>query len=681
MSNYSIVVHVKNTQIDSNYDGGSSNNGHIWIEFRKNGATESAKGWYPVENSSSLDKLTGTDGYVRDDSDRSTSNWEANIPVGEDQYERMRELIRKIEENPSSYAPYSATENNCGDFVEDTLQVGGIIPFDAPTSPVTPSSKRGPLSKWYENWLRQDQFNREGRNRGIDPATATYFRQGRIPRKDPLALDLDGDGIETIGASQASAILFDHNGDGRLTGSGWVKPDDGFLVLDRNGNGTIDNGSELFGVDTPLPSGRFATTGFEALSSVDTNSDGVVNGNDGYFSALRVWRDLNQDGVSQAEELQSLASLGIASIYIKAQDDRVDLANGNVRTATGVFRRTDGTTGAAYNLELQDNPFYRRFPDPAPITDRAKALPDMKGSGLVYDMRQAASVSDTFADKLEQFASLADRQSIRANMFGLLHEWYLSTPQELAEPWTKDGLNDIRHSWLSGYAVNFHFSGLPDPSKLLTGGFDYSPEFGRRMVILKLLERFTGQHLLSAPAPNTSSGSSNGLLFSAGSSGSGGSGAISISEPTLDVSFSQQQWDNFQQSYDALTDSVYDALLPQTLIKPYLDLIDLKLDESGIHFDFTKLDAALADKLRPTKPLRSCLGRIPARSGRAARCPLATTAAAAPTAAQNCKPGGLPRARQPIVGSHGFTHSQGSTTKEHHNGIGYLGSTACCPGY
>jgi len=69
-------------------------------------------------------------------------------------------------------------------------------------------------------------------------------------RRDPLALDLDGDGLETIGLngrSDGSSVLFDHDGDGIKTGSGWLKGDFGWLVLDRNGNGTIDSGNELFG--------------------------------------------------------------------------------------------------------------------------------------------------------------------------------------------------------------------------------------------------------------------------------------------------------------------------------------------------------------------------------------------------------------------------------------------------
>ncbi|WP_457307008.1 hypothetical protein, partial [Polaromonas sp. P5_E6] len=84
----------------------------------------------------------------------------------------------------------------------------------------------------------------------VDPLANTRFFDARniVVRRDPLVMDLDGDGLELTGAS--GSILFDHNGDGIKTGTGWARPDDGFLVRDLNGNGTIDTGRELFGVDT-----------------------------------------------------------------------------------------------------------------------------------------------------------------------------------------------------------------------------------------------------------------------------------------------------------------------------------------------------------------------------------------------------------------------------------------------
>ena len=69
-----------------------------------------------------------------------------------------------------------------------------------------------------------------------------------IPRRDPLVLDLDGDGLELISAN--GTVLFDHNADGIKTGTGWAAPNDGLLVRDLNGNGLIDCGRELFSIGT-----------------------------------------------------------------------------------------------------------------------------------------------------------------------------------------------------------------------------------------------------------------------------------------------------------------------------------------------------------------------------------------------------------------------------------------------
>ncbi len=97
----------------------------------------------------------------------------------------------------------------------------------------------------------------------IPPSVNDEWKKSRdwvASRIDPLVLDLDGDGIETLGISSTTHVMFDSDGEkangearettlgcGVKTGAGWVKSDDGLLVLDRNGNGTIDNGNELFG--------------------------------------------------------------------------------------------------------------------------------------------------------------------------------------------------------------------------------------------------------------------------------------------------------------------------------------------------------------------------------------------------------------------------------------------------
>ncbi len=99
---------------------------------------------------------------------------------------------------------------------------------------------------------------------GLDPNTLLPKRPVGVnvpfrtatasPRRDPLAIDLDGDGIETIGIPTDGTlpVLFDHDADGVKAGTGWLMPDDGWLVRDINGNGIIDSGRELFGADTQI---------------------------------------------------------------------------------------------------------------------------------------------------------------------------------------------------------------------------------------------------------------------------------------------------------------------------------------------------------------------------------------------------------------------------------------------
>jgi hypothetical protein len=125
--------------------------------------------------------------------------------------------------------------------------------------------------------------------------------------RDPLILDLDGDGVE-VSALEGSTVFFDYDGDGVAERTGWASQDDGFLAIDVNNNGAVDGIHELFGSPTQ--------DGFAVLETFDHNSDGVIDADDAVFASLRVWRDLDQDGVSDAGELQTLTEAGITEIAL-----------------------------------------------------------------------------------------------------------------------------------------------------------------------------------------------------------------------------------------------------------------------------------------------------------------------------------------------------------------------------
>ncbi len=137
--------------------------------------------------------------------------------------------------------------------------------------------------------------------------------------------------------------------------------DDGLLVIDRNSDGLINNGGKLFGDSTVLKDGSNAAHGYAALAEFDTNSDGKVDAQDADFAKLKVWRDLNQDGVSQEGELFTLAELNIQSLDVAYQDMDTRLGNGNILAQKGSYTTTDGETREMGDLLLAADHLHSRY--------------------------------------------------------------------------------------------------------------------------------------------------------------------------------------------------------------------------------------------------------------------------------------------------------------------------------
>lgn len=250
-------------------------------------------------------------------------------------------------------------------------------------------------------------------------------------RRDPLMLDLDHDGLETVGSGEVGAVMFDLSGNGIKSRSGWVKPDDGFLVLDRNGNDMIDDGRELFGDAVIKADGSMAKDGFDALSDLDSNKDGWVNAQDARFNELRVWRDLNSNGISDAGELFTLDALGIAGFDLTRYEQGVVQGNGNSIADTGYYVYSDGsqevmgsvTHGRMGDLDLSVDTFHSEFSDKIKIAPELQALPGFKGAGRVRDLKEAATLSPALAQALKQFAQTPAVKVEDGQITDLIQKW------------------------------------------------------------------------------------------------------------------------------------------------------------------------------------------------------------------------------------------------------------------
>ncbi|KYF77971.1 hypothetical protein BE18_33620 [Sorangium cellulosum] len=244
---------------------------------------------------------------------------------------------------------------------------------------------------------------------------------------DPLAIDLDDDGVETLGLDGSGSVLFDHDGDGVATATGWVAPDDGWIVRDRNLDGQINNGNELFGVNTVKLDGTLATDGLDALSDLDTTRDGVVDAADAGFGALRVWQDLNSNGRADFGELASLTEMGISSISLSTTGN-ISNQNGNTFSGTAKYTRDDGTTGIVANLIPAESNFYAEFTEPVTISAEAEALPYMGGSGFARPLREAMSVDPVLLSLVSEFAAEPTREGQRRKVDDILARWAQAAP-------------------------------------------------------------------------------------------------------------------------------------------------------------------------------------------------------------------------------------------------------------
>jgi hypothetical protein len=194
-------------------------------------------------------------------------------------------------------------------------------------------------------------------------ATATEgYHQCSCPQERTCDENIGSPLVLSIGDSSLSltslvdGVLFDLDADGTLDRTAWTAPsgDDGLLFLDRNGNGRVDDGKELFGEFTPQPETEgVPRNGFAALALFDRpanggNGDGFIGQADRIFAHLRLWTDTSHDGISSPDELRPLGEAGVDALDLTWTESRREDQHGNqLRLTAPLLRDRRGTWRAA----------------------------------------------------------------------------------------------------------------------------------------------------------------------------------------------------------------------------------------------------------------------------------------------------------------------------------------------
>jgi len=420
--------------------------------------------------------------------------------------------------------------------------------------------------------------------KGWNWLTGNHEDWDNLPREDgyivydPLTLDLDGDGIEAIASNGHKGALFDHDKDGIRTATGWISKDDGLLIYDRNGDGVVNDGSELFGDNTLLKNGERAANGYQALAELDDNGDGKVDTADSAFAHLRVWRDLNQDGISQEGELLTLEEAKVKALNLANQNRDRDLGNGNTLAEEGTYTDSDGNEKQMGDLNLAADHFHSRYADSLPLTDEQQQAPNLRGSGRVRDLREAAAESPDVAAALQAYANAQTKEEQLALRDQLLRAWAGTDKRFTTEGVLKaasknvvmasKGKNSVRLTPSQAAALGT----IEGPSIWSLLGIE-DPEQKKKAALLEkvgILDAFTG---------TDSSHLYYGTKLQA-----------------------QHIIDTIEKTYANLADNLYDGLLFQTRLKPYLNAIRFGMSEDGkLQLDYSGV-AALFDEVHAKNP-------------------------------------------------------------------------------
>ncbi|WP_280513962.1 calcium-binding protein [Ruminiclostridium herbifermentans] len=236
---------------------------------------------------------------------------------------------------------------------------------------------------------------------------------------DPVILDLDGNGIEI--STLENGVNFDLDNNGFAEKIQWVNNKDGILCRDLDGNGKIDNGSEVFGDQVLMTTGATSRNGYEALTDLDWNKDFILDSNDKAFDSLRVWIDENSNGITDEGELKKLSDLGIEALKLNTTivDDSTPRV---IKQIIGYYEDKDGNkydmSQFFFNVDLSDTIDTQELPGvDDKLSQILRSLPEIKSIGNVYGLRKSMATNERLRNLVIEFT-----ENKQANKSELLDE-------------------------------------------------------------------------------------------------------------------------------------------------------------------------------------------------------------------------------------------------------------------
>uniref|UniRef100_UPI002609BFB5 calcium-binding protein n=1 Tax=uncultured Campylobacter sp. TaxID=218934 RepID=UPI002609BFB5 len=242
---------------------------------------------------------------------------------------------------------------------------------------------------------------------------------------DPIVIDFNKNGVTSTRLD--NTVYFDHDNNGFAEATAWIEKDDGLLALDKNNNGKIDNGNELFGNHTISNTAygytdKKATNGYEALKAYDLNGDNAIDEKDEIFNKLKIWKDKNSNGITDEGELSSLVDNNIKSIDLNYKEIAINENSNTVKQSSKVTLK-DGSTLDANDVWMKVNlNKTEEIIDQNKLSPEVQALPQVIASGNLSSLRVAAGKNERLATIINLYLMLKPEDR-KKHIDELIYEW------------------------------------------------------------------------------------------------------------------------------------------------------------------------------------------------------------------------------------------------------------------